>query len=326
MPVESILEQAQSILRKEICALEKTCGCLDEGFVRAVELIRKSKGKVVVTGIGKSGLIGQKIAATMASTGTVAIPMHSTDAIHGDLGMVGRDDVVLAISHSGQSSEILTIVKPIRNIGAKIIAMVGNANSELAKAADCTICINVPEEADHLNCAPTSSALAALAVGDALAIILSQLRHFKHEDFAVYHPGGMLGRRLLMTVRDLMHSGAEHAILTPSSAMDEILEELTSKKLGGVNVVKDHCTRKLVGFISDGDLKRQLKQREKFFSLTAADIMTRNPVTILVDEKASKALELMENRPSQIYVLPVVDSQGRAVGILRMHDLVHLNF
>lgn len=320
-----ILKDARKILRKEILALEKTTSGLNDGFVQAVQLMRDGKGKVVVTGVGKSGLIGQKIAATMASTGTVAIFMHSVDAMHGDLGMVAPDDVVLAISHSGQSAELIALIKPIRKIGAKIVAMVGNLRSDLAKGADCAIHLDVPGEADHLNLAPTSSALAALAIGDALALILSKLRNFQNEDFALYHPGGMIGRRLLMTIKDLMHAGPQHPIVTPDCLMEEILDQLTEKKLGGVNVVDNRRSRKLLGFISDGDLKRQLKNREKFFDLTASQIMTRNPVTICEDDKASHALELMENRPSQIYVLPVVDRKGRAVGILRMHDLVKLS-
>ena len=279
------LKEARKILRKEIEALENTTRGLNDGFVQAVKLMRGSKGKVIVTGVGKSGLIGQKIAATMASTGTVAIFMHSVDAMHGDLGIVGPNDIVLAISHSGQSAELIALIKPIRKIGAKIVAMVGNLRSDLAKGADCAIHLNVAAEADHLNLAPTSSALAALAIGDALALILSKLRNFKNEDFALYHPGGLIGRRLLMTVKDLMHGGAQHPMITPQSAMEEILDELTEKKLGGVNVVDNRRSRKLLGFISDGDLKRQLKNREKFFDLTAEKIMTRNPVTICEDDK-----------------------------------------
>jgi arabinose-5-phosphate isomerase len=320
---KNILEEARAILRKELAALENTTNALDEGFVRAVRLIQRAKGKLVVTGIGKSGLIGQKIAATMASTGTVAIFMHSVDALHGDLGMVGPDDVVLAMSHSGQSLELLDLIAPIRRIGAKIVAMVGNADSDLAREADCVIRLDVPEEADHLNLAPTASALAALAMGDALAGVLSKQRRFRDEDFALYHPGGALGRRLLLQVSDLMHAADDHPMVTPSASIDEVIEQLTRKRLGGVNVVRDKRSRKLVGVIVEGDLRRALLRREEFFGLRARDLMTENPTVVRADDKAAYALELMENRPFQISVLPVVDAKGRAVGILRVHDLLN---
>ncbi len=320
----NILTEARAILGKEMESLERTMLALDEGFVQAVRLIQKSPGKLVVTGIGKSGLIGQKIAATMASTGTLAVFMHAADALHGDLGMVHSDDVVLAMSHSGQTAELLDIVVPIRRIGAKIIAMVGNPDSDLAHAADCIIRLDVPQEADHLNLAPTASALASLAVGDALAGVLSKQRNFRHEDFALYHPGGSLGRRLLLTVRDLMHGGDRNPMILPGATVDEVLAELTEKRLGGVNVIADRRSRKLVGIVTDGDLKRALKQRERFFDLKASDLMTKNPTVVCEEDKAAHALQLMEDRPFQISVLPVVNKQGRAVGMLRMHDLLKI--
>lgn len=323
MPID-ILKEAREILDKEAQALENSARALDDGFVRAVRLIQRSKGKVVVTGIGKSGLIGQKIAATMASTGTEAVYMHAVDALHGDLGMVGAQDVALAMSHSGQSLEMLDLILPLRRIGAKIIAMVGNPESDLARAADCVIRLDVPREADHLNLAPTASALAALGLGDALAGVLSRLRKFRHEDFALYHPGGAIGRKLLLTVKDLMHSGDEHPMLPPSASVDEVLHELTEKRLGGVNVVADRRSRRLLGIITDGDLKRGLGKREKFFEMTAADLMTPDPTTVRADDKAAHALQLMEDRPYQISVLPVVNAKGRAVGMLRMHDLLRV--
>ncbi|HUT23359.1 MAG TPA: KpsF/GutQ family sugar-phosphate isomerase [Sumerlaeia bacterium] len=319
-----ILEEAREILRKEILALGNSSKALDQNFVSVVQVIHRAEGKVVVTGVGKSGLIGQKIAATMASTGTMAVFMHAADAIHGDLGTVGPKDVVLALSHSGQTDEILDLIAPIRRIGAQIVALVGDAESELARAADYVIRLDVPEEADHLNLAPTASALAALGIGDALAGVLSRLRGFCHDDFALYHPGGAIGRRLLLKVKDLMHGGDQHPLLTPSAGMDEVLTELTEKRLGGVNIVDNLRSSRLVGLIVDGDLKRLLKQREKFFDLKAGDVMTRNPVTVRAEDKAVHALELMENRPSQIYVLPVVNEKGRAVGMLRLHDLMRV--
>jgi arabinose-5-phosphate isomerase len=320
----NIMKEARQILRKELQALENTMHALDESFVRAVRLIQRSKGKVVVMGVGKSGLIGQKIAATMSSTGTVAVFVHATDALHGDLGMLEAKDIVLALSHSGSSEETLAVMAPIRRIGAKIIAMVGNADSELARSADVVLRLDVPEEADHLNLAPTASALAALALGDALAGCLSKLKGFCHEDFAKYHPGGAIGRKLLLTVKDLMHSGDEHPMVTPDAGVDEVLAELTEKRLGGVNVVRDRKSCKLAGIITDGDLKRALKRRERFFDLRARDIMTANPTIVCAEDKAAHALELMENRPFQIDVLPVVNRRGRTVGLLRLHDLLKM--
>jgi arabinose-5-phosphate isomerase len=319
---KKILDAARAIMDKEIEGLNNTRNALDKGFVQAVKLIFASPGKVVITGVGKSGLIGQKIAATMASTGQVAVFMHPVDALHGDLGMVGANDIVLAMSHSGQSVEILDIILPIRRIGAKIVAMVGNPESELAVQSDCIIRLDVSEEADHLNLAPTSSALAALSVGDALAGVLSQQRKFRHEDFALYHPGGSIGRRLLLTVADLMHAGDDHPCVTPGAGVEDVLDLLTEKRLGGVNVIADKRSRKLVGIITDGDLKRSLKKREAFFDLKASDLMTQNPTTVCSEDKAAHAMSLMENRPHQISVLPVVDKKGRAVGMLRMHDLL----
>ncbi|HBF33000.1 TPA: KpsF/GutQ family sugar-phosphate isomerase [Candidatus Sumerlaeota bacterium] len=321
---DQILEDARELLQKEILALQETTDALDESFVQAVRLIQNAKGKVVVSGVGKSGLIGQKIAATMSSMGTVAVFLHPTDALHGDLGMVNEGDVIIAISHSGTSDEILAIIAPLRRIGAKIIAMVGNVNSELALAADGILRLVVHEEADHLNLAPTASALATLALGDAVAGCLSKLRNFKHEDFAKYHPAGAIGRRLLLTVRDLMHGGDELPIVLPDATVDEVLTVLTDKRLGGVNVVTNRETMQLAGVITDGDLKRALKQREKFFSLCAADMMTKNPTVVCEEDMASHALELMENRPFQILVLPVLSKPGAVVGLLRLHDLLKM--
>ena len=318
-----VLAEARAILKKEIQALEQSCDALDDGFVAAIELIRRSRGKLVVTGIGKSGLIGQKIAATMSSTGTAAIFMHSVDALHGDLGMVATGDVVLALSHSGSSIELLDLVDPLRRIGARIVAMVGNTDSPLARAADCAIRIVAPVEADHLNLAPTASALAALAMGDALAGVLSSLRGFKPEDFALYHPGGAIGRRLLLHVRDLMHSGDDNPIVTPKAEIAEVLAELSRKRLGGVNVVDNRRSRRLVGIITEGDIRRALDRREEFFTLSAREMMTENPATVREDDKATYALELMENRPHQISVLPVLNRNDRVVGMLRVHDLLN---
>jgi len=319
---------AREFMTREIEALALAANQIDRRFAQACRMIIDSPGKVIVTGVGKSGLIAQKIAATMTSTGTVATFMHAADAAHGDLGMVGSDDVVLAISYSGTSDEILALLPSIRAIGAQIIAMVGDPNSDLARAADCVLDIRVPAEAGPLNLAPTSSTLVALALGDALATAIARAMNFQEEQFALFHPGGAVGRRLLLRVRDIMHTGEANPIVEPDATIEEIVNELTKKRLGGVSVVHDRETMRLTGIITEGDLRRALAQRDKFFSFRARDIMTTDPVTIHQDERAQRALELMEGvasqepRRRQIYVLSVVDDAGRAVGFLRLHDLM----
>jgi arabinose-5-phosphate isomerase len=327
MPIDFVGE-ARRFLECELEALAFVAKQIDDRFTRACRMILDSPGKVVVTGVGKSGLIAQKIAATMSSTGTVATFMHAADAAHGDLGMVGADDVVIAISYSGTTDEILALLPSIRTIGAQIIAMVGDPQSDLARAADCVLDIRVPVEAGPLNLAPTSSTLVALALGDALATALAKATNFEEEQFALFHPGGAVGRRLLLRVRDIMNTGDANPIVEPDATVEEIVHELTTKRLGGVNVVENRQSLRLAGIITEGDLRRALNQRERFFSLRARDIMTADPVTIHQDERAQRALELMEGdateepRRRQIYVLSVVDDDRRAVGFLRLHDLM----
>jgi len=327
MDVDYVAE-AREFLAREIEALALVAARINGRFAQACEMILACRGKVVLTGVGKSGLIAQKIAATMSSTGTVAIFMHAGDATHGDLGMVGAGDVVLILSYSGATDEILALLPSLKAIGARIVAMVGDGDSDLARAADCVLDIRVPAEAGPLQLAPTCSTLAALALGDALATALAKARNFQVEQFALFHPGGAVGRRLLLRVRDLMHAGEANPLVGPDATIEEIVHELTEKRLGGVNVVADRASLRLLGIITEGDLRRALAQRERFFALRAADIMTANPVTIHPDERAQRALELMENvsggdaRRGQIYVLSVVDEQGRAVGFVRLHDLM----
>lgn len=320
----SVLIRARDILAEERRALDLTRDAIDARFAEAVELIGRSKGKVIVTGVGKSGLIAQKIAATLNSTGTTAVFLHGADGIHGDLGVLNRKDVVLALSYSGSTIEILTNLPTIKRVGSRIVAMVGDPDSPLAKAADIVLPIVIDREACLMNLAPTSSTLAMLALGDALALILSERRGFRPEDFALYHPGGLLGRRLLLKVSDLMHGGRDQPLAIPSTPVVEVADLLTRTRLGAVNIVKDRRGRRLTGIVTDGDIRRALSRREEFFRLTAGDIMTRGPVTVEADALASQALELMENRASQISVLPVVDKDGRSLGIVRVHDLLQL--
>jgi arabinose-5-phosphate isomerase len=326
------IDEAREVMRLELRALQATMRGLDRRFEQAMRLLKKRDGKIVVTGVGKSGLIGQKLAATFSSTGSPAVFMHAADGIHGDLGIVGADDVVLALSHSGESEEILAILTPIHRIGAKIIALVGDDKSRLARMSDAVVILAVPKEADHLNLAPTSSALAALSVGDAMAALLSKWRKFRPEDYALYHPGGQIGRRLLLRVRDLMHDLSETKQLTPSATFEEVIEGLTQTvpgagHLGAVLILRSKRDRRLAGIITDGDMRKAMfERRGKAFDLTARDLMCRRPTTIGPEAKAEEALRLMEDRPSQIKELPVVDAKGKTLGLLRLHDLLQIGF
>lgn len=313
-----ILKEAKEVFEIEIEEMKKVMNRLDDNFVEAVMILKNLKGKVVVTGIGKSGIIGTKIAATLASTGTLAIFMHAAEGLHGDLGMISHNDVVIAISNSGNSDEVISILPAVKKIGAKIIAMTGNKNSKLAKSADIILDIGVEKEACPLNLAPTSSTTVTLAMGDALSAVLIKEKQFKPENFALYHPGGSLGRRLLLRVRDVMHKGNELPAVSENEGIEKILAELTDKRMGGVCVIENE---KLLGIITEGDIRRALKNKEIFFELKAADIMTKNPTRVNSSDMAIDALEIMENRKSQISVLPVMEND-KVVGIIRIHDLI----
>lgn len=316
----NVLEEAKAVLSGESAAISKVSDSLGDEFCEAVELILSSRGKVIVTGMGKSALIARKVSATMASTGTLAVFLHASDALHGDLGMVGEDDVVLALSKSGETQELSMMLPSIRKIGAKLISFVGRMNSALARHSHVAIEVKVDQEACPLDLAPTASTTAMLALGDALAITLMKCKGFQPESFALYHPGGSLGKRLLLTVSDLMHAGEECPVLGADATIDEVLLQLTSKKMGAVNIADDEM--RLIGIITDGDLRRALRHREKFFAFKAGDIMTSAPVVAYPEMMAVEAVTLMEDRPSQIMVLPVVNDQRKVVGILRLHDIV----
>lgn len=309
---------AQDLFDKEICELEKVKGKISDSLEIVVNLILNSKGKVVITGIGKSGIIGKKIAATLASTGTLAVFMNSAEGLHGDLGMINKNDIVIAISNSGNSDEVISIIPSIKKIGATLIAMTGNSNSRLGKEADAILDIGVEKEGCPLNLAPMSSTTSTLVMGDALATVLINARNFKPENFAVYHPGGSLGRRLLMKVKDVMHKDLPIAQLT--SDMDTVIMTMTKKRLGVVCIVEND---ELLGIITEGDIRRALKMKDKFFTLKAEDIMTRNYTYATENIMALDALDLMENRESQISVLPVL-SDKQIVGVVRIHDLLNV--
>lgn len=314
-----ILKTAKEIFtieREQLAIVEKK---IDKEFEKAVKLIIETKGKVVITGIGKSGIIGQKIAATLASTGTLAIFMNAAEGLHGDLGMISSDDVVIGISNSGNSDELISIIPAIKKIGAKLIAMTGNPKSNLGIHANCILNIGVEKEGCPLDLAPMSSAVATLAMGDALAAVLIKLKNFKPENFALYHPGGSLGRRLLLKVSDIMHKKEDLALLDLDTGVEEVITELSSKRLGAVCVLGDNG--ELEGIITEGDIRRALKNKEEFFNYKASDIMTKNPISINEDLMAIEALEIMENRENQISVLPVVRDKKELLGLLRIHDL-----
>lgn len=312
----NMIEMAKNLFDKEIEELQKVKNKISVEIETVVNLILNSKGKVVITGVGKSGIIGKKISATLSSTGTNSIFMHSTEGLHGDLGIVTKDDIVIAISNSGNSEEVLSILPSIKRIGAKIIAMTGNRNSKLAKESEVTLDIGVEKEGCPLNLAPMSSATSTLVMGDALAAILIKERDFKPENFAVYHPGGSLGRRLLMRVKDIM--AVDLPIIKKESDMDTIIMTMSKKRLGIVCVKENED---LIGVITEGDIRRALKMKDKFFDLRAEDIMTRDYIYVTEDVMALEALDLMENRESQISVLPVLDGR-KVIGIVRIHDVL----
>ena len=276
-------------------------------------------GKILFVGVGKSGKIGAKLSATFSSTGTPSLSIHPTEAMHGDLGVLGTNDVVIAISYTGNTEEILSLLPYFEKRSIPVIALTGNLNSKLAKKSQFILNANVTEEACPHNLAPTSSTTLALAMGDALAISIMKARGFTAEDFAKNHPGGTLGRRLQLQVKDLMHRMDHVSVVSQSHLMDEILSLSTESNLGAVLVSEG---KKLLGIITDGDIRRALKLREKFFLLSAQDIMTRNPIVVHPELLAYDALRIMEERKSQISVLPVVDSDSNMLGLLRIHDLV----
>lgn len=311
---------AKEVFDFEIKELKLVRDRISSDLEKAIHMILESEGKVVVTGIGKSGIIGSKIAATLASTGTLAVFMNSAEGVHGDLGMIGPKDVVLAISNSGNTDETVSLLPSIRKIGAKIIAMTGNPNSKLGKGADCIVNVGVSKEGCPINLAPMSSTTSTLVMGDAIAAILIKMKNFKPENFALYHPGGSLGKRLLMKVSDVMHIGDKMPLCDKESSVDDVILIMTKKRLGAVCVMNSDV---MVGLITEGDIRRALQQKEKFFTLKAKDIMTRSFSRIDSESMAIDALSLMEDRENQISVLPVM-KDGDLIGIVRVHDLLNV--
>ena len=314
---EEIIAIAQKVFDDEIIGLEQVKHAINLDFVKAVEMILNCSGKIIVSGMGKSGHVGHKIAATLASTGTSAFFMHPAEALHGDLGMIDSNDLLIAISYSGESDELSSIIPIIRHRNVKIVSLTGNKNSTLAKLSDCVLSIIIDKEACPLNLAPTTSTTATLVLGDALAVALLSKREFKPEDFALSHPGGSLGRRLLTKVSDIMHIGAELPILLATAKLKDVVVEISKKGLGMVAVV-DHDGY-LQGVITDGDLRRVLDRDEDVRQLTAAEFMTVNPKVILSDAMAVEAVDIVNNY--KIGGLLVVDTNSKVVGAFNMHDL-----
>ncbi|HTG00216.1 MAG TPA: KpsF/GutQ family sugar-phosphate isomerase [Nitrospirota bacterium] len=317
-----MINQAKRVLRIEADAVAALIDRIDESFERAVDIILHCKGRVVVTGMGKSGLIGKKIAATLASTGTPALFLHPAEGIHGDLGMVTRGDAVIALSNSGETEELSRMLPSLKRLGIKVIALTGNNESTLAKNSDVVINVGVKEEACPLGLAPTASTTAALAMGDALAVALLDYRGFREEDFACFHPGGALGKRLLLRVRDLMHTGDAVPIVRSSTLIKDAIYEISSKKMGITAVVSDEG--KLIGVISDGDLRRWMEKTEKagenLLAKKAEDIMTRKPKIANKDSLAAEAVAIMEK--NSITCLIVSDASAIPEGVIHLHDLL----
>lgn len=311
------LETARRVLRIEAQALQELCGRLDASFDRAVELLLNCKGRVVVAGMGKSGLIGRKISATLSSTGTPSFFLHPAEALHGDLGMLARGDALLAISYGGETPEILNLLETLKRLELPIVSLTGNVKSTLAEASEVVLDVSVKEEACTLNLAPTASTTVAMALGDALAIALLERRGFQVDDFAALHPAGRLGKKLLR-VEHLMHKGEALPRVSPETPMPATFHEMSAKKLGMTTVAS--ASGELLGILTDGDLRRLMeKHGGATLAMTAGDCMVRTPQTISPNLLASEALNLMEKR--KITSVVVVDGERKVLGVVHLHDL-----
>lgn len=317
----TIKEKALEALAIEADAVRNLAAHINDEFETAVEAILHCKGRIILTGMGKSGHIGRKIAATLASTGTPAFFMHPGEAFHGDLGMVTDEDIVMALSHSGESTEVVNILPIIKRIGASIIAMCGKRDSFLGKNAEYYIDVSIEKEACPLGLAPTASTTATLAMGDAVAMALLSVRNFTAKDFAVFHPGGALGRRLLLTVENVMHSGEDNPVIEKDRTAKEALFLMTDKGLGATSVVDKSGS--FIGLITDGDIRRGLSKGIEFLNEPVEHLMTKLPLTITKNKMAAEALGIMEkHKPRPITVLPVIDDNNKPVGIVHLTDLL----
>ena len=316
---DSILDVAKKVLRTEAEAVHALIEHLDSDFEKAVDIIFSSRGRVVVSGMGKSGLVGKKIAATLASTGTPAFFLHPAEASHGDLGMVTERDVVIAISNSGETDELVGLIPFLKRFRVRLISMTGNPKSTLAKSSDVTLDVSVKEEACPMGVVPTASTTATMALGDAIAVALLVKRGLDEKEFASFHPGGNIGKKLFITVKDLMHSGDRLPLVALDTPMSKALVEMSSKRLGHAVVVD--ANGKIAGVVTDGDVRRGLeKWGGKLFELSSKEVMTKNPMTISAEELAAKALSIMESRSITALVVP--DDEGRPSGIVHLHDIL----
>ncbi len=314
-----ILKNGKEVFQKEAEAIARLAGRLDENFTAAVKLILDCSGRVIITGMGKSGLVGKKVAATLSSTGTASFFLHAAEGVHGDLGLVQKDDIVIAISKSGATDELYQILPTIKRLGVKIILMTAQVDSPLAGNCDIVLDCSVESEAaGSENLIPTSSSTAAMVMGDALAVALLKERNFSPEDFAHLHPGGSLGRRLLKRVEDMMHTNSEIPFVKADTTMKDTIIEMTGKRLGAVLVIDDNGL--LIGIFTDGDLRRLAQKDSNFFNIRTDEAMVKNPQTIEPDAILDKALAVMEKY--SITVIPVVGKNRKPVGILHLHDIL----
>jgi arabinose-5-phosphate isomerase len=317
---EEIIKKGKEVIMIEANAISDLVDSIDKEFVKAVEVLNSCKGRVVLTGMGKSGLIARKIVATLNSTGTASIYLHPTDALHGDLGMVRKEDVVIIISKSGATDEIARLIPMLKRLKVKLVAMAGSSHNGLKDECDVFLNISVKEEACPFDLAPTSSTTAALVMGDALAVVLLQMRNFTVEDFAVLHPGGSLGKRLSLSIKEIMHKDDSVPKVNENASIKDVIFEITSKRLGSTTVVdKKGC---LKGVVTDGDLRRLLEKTMDIKDLKASDVMTREPKVMKESYLASFALQAMEN--FKITTLIITDENDKPVGIVHLHDLVNL--
>ena len=309
---------AKEVLRIERDALTSLMGRISPGFYRIVNVICKTKGRIIVTGMGKPGFIAQKISATLSSTGTPSLYLHPAEALHGDLGRVTKDDLILALSNSGETEEIVKLLPIIRKIGAKLIAMTGNVRSTLAKFADYSIDVSVKRKACSLGLAPTTSTTAMLAMGDALAVALLEKKGFREKDFAFFHPGGILGKRLILKVADIMRRGAANPVVKENTSVKKVLLAITKARAGSASVVD--ARGKLTGIFTDGDLRRHLESEPRLIEKKVKDVMTKNPTFIKKERLAAEAFDIL--RSKKIDELPVVDDKKRPIGLLDVQDLL----
>jgi arabinose-5-phosphate isomerase len=313
-----VIEEAKQVLKIEAEGLLSLVDRIDQSFADMVDIVSNCKGRLVIGGIGKSGLVGQKIVATLNSTGTHSLFIHPVEAMHGDLGMLDRDDVFLAISYSGETRELNHLLPIVRDMGCKIIAFTGGISSTLSKLSDVTIDIGIPKEACPMGLAPTTSTTATLAMGDALAVALINKRHFKSSDFKKFHPGGNLGQRLSMKIKDLMLKSNNIPIVVQSANMNDVLTEINRHSLGAVFIVDND--QKLIGIITDGDIRRMIAEHETIMALPIQTAMIQNPLTLHPEQSAVIALNLMEKH--LITILPIVDEESKIEGILHLHDIL----